>query len=143
MGNRAVIRTTKNDLGVYLHWNGDIECVQAYLDFCKARDYRAPENDCYGWSYLCQVICNSFGNGLSVGIDDVNRLDCKNGDNGVYIIKNWEIIGREYAHDDSFDVEKYDYFMTYLNSKQPEHCRLSESAIKDIVISRIRKQEKQ
>ena len=143
MGNRAVIRTTENDLGVYLHWNGGIERIQAYLDFCKASQYRAPENDCYGWAYLCQVICNSFGNGLSVGIDVVNRLDCNNGDNGVYIIEDWEIIGREHANDGSFDEEEYSGFMYHLNNKQPVECRLSDEAIKNIVSERILKHRNQ
>ena len=96
MGNRAVITTEARDLGVYVHWNGSRDSVEAFLLYCKLKGYRCPENDCYGWARLCQVIGNFFGGECSVGIDRYNRLDCDNGDNGVYIIKNWEIIDKEF-----------------------------------------------
>ena len=102
MGNRAVITTKvgwqdkEHNLGVYLHWNGGRDSVEAFLKYCELKDFRSPDKDCYGWARLCQVIGNFFGGGLSVGIDTVNRLDCDNWDNGVYIIEGWEIVGREY-----------------------------------------------
>ena len=89
MGNRAVITTKagwqdkEHNLGVYLHWNGGRDSVEAFLKYCELKDFRSPDKDCYGWARLCQVIGNFFGGGLSVGIDTVNRLDCDNWDNGV------------------------------------------------------------
>ena len=59
-------------------------------------DIDEVKQDNYGWARLCQVIANFFGNGLSVGIDKLENVDCDNGDNGMYIIKDWEIIGREF-----------------------------------------------
>ena len=39
MGNRAIITTKKdfdnNGIGVYLHWNGGRDSVQAFLTYCK------------------------------------------------------------------------------------------------------------
>lgn len=103
MGNRAVITASKaldvsgsSDIGVYLHWNGGRDSVEAFLTYCKMQGYRAPDCDNYGWAYLCTVIGNFFGDGLSVGIDKCYNLDCDNWDNGVYIIKGWEIVGRKY-----------------------------------------------
>ena len=32
MGNRAVITTEKKDLGIYLHWNGGRDSVEAFLN---------------------------------------------------------------------------------------------------------------
>ena len=100
MGNRAVITTRdnykNNGVGVYLHWNGGRDSVEAFLATCKAKGYRPPERDCYGWAYLCREIANFFDDGLSVGIDTLNRLDCDNGDNGTYIIENWEIVEQKY-----------------------------------------------
>jgi hypothetical protein len=59
--------------------------------------FRLPEQDCYGWAALVTVISNFFGGtGLSVGIDTLENLDCDNYDNGMYIIKDWEIVGREF-----------------------------------------------
>lgn len=41
MGNRAVITTSKapdvsgaKDLGIYLHWNGGRDSVEAFLKYC-------------------------------------------------------------------------------------------------------------
>lgn len=68
MGNRAVITTSQSkdvqtsiDIGVYLHWNGGRDSVEAFLSYCKLRGFRPPERDCYGWARLCQVIGNFFG----------------------------------------------------------------------------------
>lgn len=100
MGNRAVITTKENfdnkGVGVYLHWNGGRDSVEAFLDYCNLVGYRKPTEDCYGWARLCQVIGNFFGGTCSVGIDTVDCLDCDNYDNGVYIIDGWEIVDRKY-----------------------------------------------
>lgn len=104
MGNRAVITTSKagfapensDAMGVYLHWNGGRDSVEAFLAYCKLKGFRSPEKDNYGWARLCQVIGNFFGGGLSVGIGPCCELDCSNYDNGTYIIENWEIVGRVY-----------------------------------------------
>ena len=101
MGNRAVITTQENfennGVGVYLHWNDGRDSVEAFLKYCKMKGYRPPEQDDYGWARLCQVIGNFFGGSNSVGIGtgygDV-------GDNGTYIIENWEIVDRKYFEDE-------------------------------------------
>ena len=103
MGNRAVITTTnalrengsliKNEIGIYLHWHGSPEDVQRFLDIAKTKGVRKPEDDCYGWARLCQVIGEDIGGyELSIGIDRLERLDCANYDNGVYIFKDWTIV---------------------------------------------------
>lgn len=100
MGNRAVITTKENfennGIGIYLHWNGGYDSVSAFLKYCELKGYRTPDTDSYGWARLCQVIGNFFGGSTSVGIDVVNKLDCDNYDNGVYIIKGWEIVDRKF-----------------------------------------------
>ena len=113
MGNRAVITTSRaidpqnsTDIGVYLHWNGGRDSVEAFLKYCELKQYRTPETDSYGWARLCQVISNYFGGSLSIGIDQCCKLDCDNGDNGTYIIRNWEIVGRKY--EPSYEQDSYD-----------------------------------
>lgn len=143
MGNRAVITTStgwsdiqnSTELGVYLHWNGGRDSVEAFLTYCKLRGFRPPETDCYGWARLCQVIANFFGgDGLSIGIDKCCNLDCDNWDNGVYIIKNWEIVGREYFE----GVEQNAYDLTEMlleiDECQPEQQRLGEEFITALVV---------
>lgn len=113
MGNRAVITTRENfdnnGVGVYLHWNGGRDSVEAFLKYMRLRGFRAPSDDCYGWARLCQVIGNYLGGGLSIGVDTVNHLDMDNWDNGVYIIDDWDIVGREFfdgAEQDTYDIDE-------------------------------------
>ena len=96
MGNRAVITTPDKELGVYLHWNGGRDSIEPFLAYCEMHGYRPPSLDDYGWARLCQVVGNYFGGSNSLGINLYERLDTDNWDNGVYIVDNWEIVGREF-----------------------------------------------
>lgn len=133
MGNRAVITTEigwacpTNHLGVYLHWNGGRDSVQAFLTYCKLKGYRTPESDNYGWARLCQVIGNYFGGGCSVGIDVVSALDTDNWDNGVYIIKDWEIVGRQCVRCPEQNNHPLLDMLQEINEAQPEKERIEIS----------------
>jgi len=101
MGNRAVIaasNSTEQGLGIYLHWNGGIESVLAFLDTAKQLGYRSPVGDeSYGMARLCGLICLFGGlrNSTGVGINDLSKLDCDNFDNGVFVVgDNWELVDR-------------------------------------------------
>lgn len=120
MGNRAVICTEDKTLGVYVHWNGGRDSIEAFLLYCKLKGYRCPENDCYGWARLCQVIGNFFGGEYSVGIDRYDRLDTDNGDNGTYIIKDWQIIGKEFEPLDKLDITQVKNMLEAINSSMPK-----------------------
>lgn len=123
MGNRAVITTQENfendGVGVYLHWNGGRDSVEAFLTYCRLKGYRAPDTDCYGWARLVQVISNFFGGSTSIGVDRVSRLDCDNYDNGVYLIKGWDIVGREYFDGTEQDEYPLVPLMKDINKAQP------------------------
>ena len=131
MGNRAVITTSRdndvsmsNDIGIYLHWNGGRDSVEAFLEYCKRRGFSSPDQDCYGWARLCQVIANFFGGDLSIGIDKCCNLDCDNWNNGVYIIKNWEIVGRQYFQGTEQDRYNLEEMIREIDACQPEIDRL-------------------
>ena len=130
MGNRAVITTEKNfennGVGVYLHWNGGYDSVSAFLKYCEIKGYRAPDTDNYGWARLCQVIGNFFGGSTSIGIDTVDKLDCDNYDNGVYIIKGWEIVDRKhkrYAEQMEYEMEE---MLLEIDNRMPEDEQIGE-----------------
>lgn len=96
MGNKAIIKTESGNIGIYLHWNGGRDSVQAFLKYCSLKGYRSPETDGYGWARLAQVIGNFFGGTTSIGIVPISGdHDGEYCDNGAYIIKEWEIVGRE------------------------------------------------
>ena len=132
MGNRAVITTKAKEIGVYLHWNGGHDSVEAFLAFCEASGFRCPEDDCYGWAYLCTVLGCFFGDGLSLGIDKYDRLDTDNKDNGVYIIKEWKIVGREHMHHPEQQGYRWSTMLRQINERMPKHMRLSEKRLSQL-----------
>lgn len=99
MGNRAVITCATGraqGAGIYVHWNGGPESILAFLEVCKRKDVRRPDNDeVYFMARLTQVIANFFGGTDSIGIGTLKQLDCDNHDNGVYVIgRDFEIVDR-------------------------------------------------
>lgn len=137
MGNRAVITSKENfennGIGIYLHWNGGRDSVEAFLKYCELKGYREPTLDNYGWARLTQVISNFFGGTTSIGVDVVSHLDCDNFDNGVYIIDGWNIVGREYfrgAEQDEYDLEE---MLCAIDERQPKEEQLGTDAIAEFV----------
>lgn len=107
MGDRAVIvahDTTKQNqdkrIGIYLHWYGDKETVELFLETARDKEIRGVCSDPqYGWARLTQIIANYISecgdDECSVGVDIVKYLDTHNFDNGVYYI------------DDNFNIVKH------------------------------------
>lgn len=152
MGNRCVITTEEREIGVYLHWNGGYDSVRCFLRYCELRGFRSPNNDCYGWARLCQVISNFFGaDGLSIGVMPYSTDDRMDpGDNGVFIIKGWRVIynicdGFKTSYDEleaglgskSYDM---DNFLKVLDERQPSDQQLGDFLkAKKIPISEVKK----
>jgi hypothetical protein len=136
MGKRAVITTKENfennGVGIYLHWNGGYDSVNAFLKYCELKGYRSPNEDCYGWARLCQVLGNFFGSTTSIGIDVVNKLDCDNWDNGVYIIEDWKIVDRKYnRYGEQMEYELEEMLMD-IDRAMPEGEKLGEELLKKV-----------
>ena len=102
MGNRCLIVPKGNEkIGVYLHWNGGVDSVTAFLKYCDMKGYRnfgGDHADSYGIARFCQVVGNYFGGTLSIGLEVINRELTEDYadayDNGIYIIDGWEICKR-------------------------------------------------
>lgn len=124
MGNRAVITTKEEKIGIYLHWNGGKDSVEAFLKYCELKQHRSPDQDCYGFARLCQVIGNFFGGTTSIGIDVISKLDCDNDDNGMYIIEGWKIVDRKYYTGKEQSGHNLDEFLKEIDIKQPIKERL-------------------
>lgn len=119
MGNRAVITTRAKNVGIYLHWNGGRDSVEAFLKYCELKEHRSPSRDSYGWARLCQVIGNFFGGNCSIGINTYSNLDIDNGDNGVYVIEDWKIVDREYFSGGEQRVHSLHEMLKEIDEKQP------------------------
>ena len=134
MGNRAIITTRenyKNDgAGIYLHWNGGRDSVEAFLTYCRKKGYRDPvSDDEYALAPLVQVVANFFGGATSVGI--VNARCMAGDDNGVYIVgENWEIVGREEIGNGFIEQDVYplEEMLKEIDSRMPESERSLEGS---------------
>ncbi len=130
MGNRAVITTEDRRIGVYLHWNGGRDSVEPLLAFCKAAEYTRPEYDGSGWADLCTVMCCFFRRPNAVAVDTLDALDT-HGDNGVYIIRDWEIIDRENLYDGYEEQISHDFreMLEEYNEALPERMKLAPEVL--------------
>lgn len=134
MGNRAVITSVNGwrngGVGIYLHWNGGRDSVEAFLEYCRLRGFRSVE-DSYGMARLCQIITNFFGGGLSVGIGTLWHLDYDNGDNGLYVVnEKWEIVERYYTEGPEQDEIDRVEMLCAIDSAQPADDRLGEEFLR-------------
>ena len=113
MGNRAVITIKENDTpkedwqSLYLHWNGGRDSVEPLLHVAKLYGIRCQADPSYAIARLSQLTGNTLGGTLSIGVGTYKQLDTDNADNGVYVVKDWEIVDREYHH--GLEQQEYDF----------------------------------
>ena len=115
MGNRAVIceeSAYPGGIGIYLSWNGGRDSVEAFLKYCRLRGLQSMAD-------LVMVISNFFGGGTSIEVDLVSKLDCDNWDNGVYLIRNMEIVGRKFVRSGEQHEYDLDEMVEAINEAQP------------------------
>lgn len=133
MGNRAFITDRDRTIGIYLHWNGGRDSVEAFLEYCKLKGCRGFGVDTsYAVARLAQVVGNFFGGTLSVGIETQPCYD----DNGVYIVQGWEIVDRlDWDYEEEKEVPYAGYEQRYypldimledIDEAQPESERLGD-----------------
>ena len=99
MGNRAVITIKEKDTpqedwnSLYLHWNGGRDSVAPFLYVAKLYGIRCNSDSSYAIARLSQLIGNTLKGTLSLGVGAYKCLDTFS-DNGVYVVKDWEIVDR-------------------------------------------------
>ena len=138
MGNRAVItlprfEKDKKTVGIYLHWNGGRDSVEAFLKYCELRGFRSPEKDDYGIARLVQVIANFFGGDLSIGVNNCDMLDTDNYDNGVYLIKDWKIVGRKFFKGEEQKEHDLKEMVIAIDQAQPKRDQLGVKMINKLL----------
>lgn len=134
MGNRAIIASAierEKGVGIYVHWNGGVESIEAFLAYCEMKGFREPTGDDYGWAYLTTVIGNFFGDGLSLGVDVYSNL-ANGDDNGTYYIKGWKIVERSYV-DQPLATDKSSLYqrLVDINERQSELIRVPLKTIQE------------
>lgn len=135
MGNRAVITTkthkfnkSKSRIGLYLHWNGGRDSVDAFLAYAKAKGVRDAESEPeYCFARLAQIIGNFFGGNASVGVCTLTPEDiedrCKGWwlDNGVYFIDEEFRVVEGKGKEGEYSLRK---FLNEINDHQPTEEKL-------------------
>jgi hypothetical protein len=112
MGNRAVITIKEKDTpkedwnSLYLHWNGGRDSVAPFLHVAKLYGIRCNSDSSYAIARLSQLIGNTLGGTLSLGVGAYKCLDTHS-DNGVYVVKDWEIVDR--LNHDGYEQDEYDF----------------------------------
>lgn len=140
MGNRAVVTTKsatgfcEESIGIYLHWNGGRDSVTGFLKYCELQGFRSPEIDSDSWLKFQQVILNC---GLTADRDKCKNLDCDNGDNGVYLVENWQIVGRKFMEHAEQDVYPLKDMLLGIDEKQPVHMQIHDKIIMEFDTKKI------
>ena len=112
MGNRAVITIKEKDVpqedwnSLYLHWNGGRDSVEPFLHVAKLYGIRCNSDSSYAIARLSQLIGNYFGGVISLGVGAYKCLDTE-GDNGTYVVEDWEIVDR--LNHDGYEQTKYNF----------------------------------
>ena len=134
MGNTAIITTRENfennGIGIYIHWHGGRDSVEPFLEYCRFRKFRSPDEDCYGWARLAQVIANFFGGYLSIGIGTLDHLSIEHQDNGIYIIQNWRIIDRQFMQKEEQKSHSFLEMLLLIDAAQPLRDQLGPEFLK-------------
>lgn len=128
MGNRAIVKPEGKNIGVYLHWNGGIDSVTAFLKYCELKGYRSFSDDSYGLARFCQVVGNFFGGGLSIGVEtDIYETEeaAEWIDNGIYVVKGWDIVRRigDFEGHEGYDLDE---MLHEIDVRQPLTERLGD-----------------
>lgn len=129
MGNRCTITRPQKDVYIYLHWNGGRDSVEAFLEYCRLRNFRSPESDSYGLARLTQVVANFFGGGLSIGIGAVgeNIKSINPGDNGCYVVgEDWKIVERLFYGDKEQNYYDRAEILIAIDEAQPQKEQLGK-----------------
>lgn|GEM_PF-5647803 len=89
MGNRAIITleddsARKHPVALYLHWNGGLESVLAFVTYAWD-NFERGHDDVYTFhARLCQTIGNYFPDGLSLYGYPLSHAQNMSVDNGIF-----------------------------------------------------------
>lgn len=140
MGNRGFIAPEGGKVGIYLHWNGGRDSVEAFLEYAKLARL-APlgvtEYDRIGLGSLTglvTVITNFFGNnGGDARLEGFSRANPEQTgatDNGIYVVKGFDIVDRIILSEGPFfEQRSHDTkeMLKAIDAAQPKAARLGEA----------------
>ncbi|WP_416445441.1 hypothetical protein AB3K78_01185 [Leucobacter sp. HNU] len=128
MGNRAFITAPGASVGIYLHWNGGLDSITAFLRYAELAGLPKASHEGYWLAPYAGMLVNYFRNdGHTVSIetcDPRNLQATAPDDNGTYVIEDYRIVGR--IHGPEFEQRTHDLqvMLREIDEKQPERDRL-------------------
>ena len=126
MGNRAVIQIENDPLEIYLHWNGGRDSIDPMLVY--AREQGIGSGD-YGVARLCQIIGNTLGGTLSLGVAPKGSYSGDE-DNGTYVLDSQLKIVERKGVDHLFQEQNhhdYEEMLAYVREKNDKHFTKEQS----------------
>ncbi len=126
MGNRAVIQIENDPLEIYLHWNGGRDSIDPMLVY--AREQGIGSGD-YGVARLCQIIGNTLGGTLSLGVAPKGSYSGDE-DNGTYVLDSQLRIVERKGVDHLFQEQNhhdYEEMLAYVREKNDKHFAKEQS----------------
>lgn len=124
MGNRAVITPSTNDNApsIYLHWNGGLASVEAFL--AAARHLSIRGSDAANFDRIAELIATHFFKcevGMTVYRQSYGRADSDNWDNGTYLVdENLNIVDRLYQRNgEEFNPKKPREIFEHITQRAP------------------------
>ena len=126
MGNRAVIQIENDPLEIYLHWNGGRDSIDPMLVYAREQGIRSGD---YGVARLCQIIGNTLGGTLSLGVAPKGSYSGDE-DNGTYVLDSQLKIVERKGVDHLFQEQNYhDYeeMLAYVREKNDKHFAKEQS----------------
>lgn len=122
MGNRAILKPVdRDDIGVYLHWNGGRDSIEAFLKYCEIKNFSGFDDE-FGMASFVKIVSNFFRTSDNVGI-----ITCPfnwDTDNGIYVIKGFQIVDRiEYTGEEQNEYDLLEMLIN-IDKSQPEKEQL-------------------
>lgn len=131
MGNRGLITGYGSPIGIYLHWNGGRDSIEAFLAYAKLQGHCPRGNFVDELPALLTIIVNFFGNtGLNVYLHPIKDItNALTLDHGTYVIDNWTIVNRYHAPSIEQDTHQLTEMLIVIDERQPVHEQLGADYI--------------
>ena len=126
MGNRAVIQIENDPLEIYLHWNGGRDSIDPMLVYEREQGIGSGA---YGVARLCQIIGNTLGGTLSLGVAPKGSYSGDE-DNGTYVLDSQLKIVERKGVDHLFQEQNhhdYEEMLAYVREKNDKHFAKEQS----------------
>lgn len=124
MGDRAVFcfRETGFDNGdytgpgVYIHWLYGDDKAEAYMRLAKELNLRTEDPGVEA-AHLAHLMLLNEGLNETIEVGDISDLDCNNYDNGLYVVKKWNIEKKFFSEEYKFDEKQVEKFLNGMRRK--------------------------